>query len=145
VGGVALSPASPVRQGEPYLLDTHVWIWYLLGSERLPAGVRRAIDRSASELWLSPISIWELGMLHARGRIEVQGGPRAWYLEAQRRLPLREAALTSEAALLSLEIELGHRDPADHLIAATALAYGLTLLTLDERMLGLDWLPALGR
>ncbi len=144
MGGAALNQASQLRAAPPYLLDTHVWIWYLLGSERLPEGVRRAIDGSPSESWLAPISVWELGMLHARGRIEVRGGPRAWYLEAQRRLPLREAALTSEVALLSLEIDLGHRDPADHLIAATAVAYGLTLLTLDERMLGQAWLPALG-
>jgi PIN domain nuclease of toxin-antitoxin system len=57
------------------------------------------------------------------------------------RFPLTEAALTTEVALRSTEIDLGHGDPADHLLAATALVHGLTLLTLDERLLAADWLP----
>jgi PIN domain nuclease of toxin-antitoxin system len=40
-------------------------------------------------------------------------------------------------------LDLGHRDPADQVLAATALAHGLTLITLDARLTGADWLPTL--
>lgn len=73
-------------------------------------------------------------MLAARGRIELTGGPRRWVEQAQVRFPLAEAALTSEVALRSHEVELEHRDPADRLLAATAIVHDLTLLTVDDRL-----------
>lgn len=126
--------------GEPYLLDTHVWFWYLTASSRLPSGLRAALDAAPGERWLSPISIWELGLLEEGGRVRLVGGLRSWVQEALRRLPLREAELTREAAILSHELDLGHRDPADRFLAATALVHDLTLVTVDERLSGAGWL-----
>jgi len=80
-------------------------------------------------------------MLHARGRVRLEGGPRAWLETALARFPLEEAALTREVALRSTELDLGHRDLADHMLAATALAHGLTLVTLNARLTCADWLP----
>ncbi len=127
--------ARPRRTaGPPFLLDTHVWFWYLVGSPRLPEGLHEAVDAALGDLWLSPISVWELGVLDERGRVRLVPDCRSWVEEAFRRLPLEEAALNREVALASREIELAHRDPADRLLAATALVFGLTLLTVDERL-----------
>jgi PIN domain nuclease of toxin-antitoxin system len=57
------------------------------------------------------------------------------------RFPLNEAALTREVAIRSTELDLSRGDPADRLLAATALVHGLTLLTLDEQLLAAGWLP----
>ena len=54
-----------------FLLDTHIWFWYLVGAGRLPSGLRRELDRSVQACWLSPISVWELGMLHTGGGVGV--------------------------------------------------------------------------
>jgi PIN domain nuclease of toxin-antitoxin system len=83
-------------------------------------------------------------MLHARGRVELAGGLRDWVERALRGFPLGEASLTREVALRSHEIDLGHRDPADHLLAATALVHGLTVMTLDDRLSKATWLPTRG-
>ena len=82
----------------PYLLDTHVWLWYVAGSERLPARLRAAIDATSGHLWFSPISAWEIVMLHARGRIELTGGPRSWVETALARFPLQEATSSSRVS-----------------------------------------------
>ncbi len=124
----------------PYLLDTHVWFWCLTGSDRLGPALRTELAASADALWLSPVSVWELGMLHARGRVRLDPAPRGWITDALRLLPLVEAPLTTEVAMRSNELELANRDPADHFLAATALVYGLTLVTADARLLGTDWL-----
>jgi PIN domain nuclease of toxin-antitoxin system len=118
-----------------------VWLWHVVGSDRLPHGLRIEIDAAVGHLWYSPISVWEIGMLHVRGRVQLQGGPRAWLETALARFPLEEAALTREVALRSAELDLGHRDPVDHMLAATALVHGLTLVTLDERLSDATWLP----
>jgi PIN domain nuclease of toxin-antitoxin system len=125
-----------------YLLDTHVWFWYLVGSERLPQPLRERIDAAPGDCWLSAVSVWELGLLARRGRVEISGSYRAWVGAAFARLPLQEAPLTREVAIRSLEIDLGHRDPADHFLAATALTHELTLLTADARLAGQEWLRA---
>ncbi|HKZ92131.1 MAG TPA: type II toxin-antitoxin system VapC family toxin [Candidatus Limnocylindrales bacterium] len=137
------SEAPSDAAGPHLLLDTHAWLWYLTGSVRLPPELRIAIDAAVGRVWLSPISVWEVGMLHARGRVALRGGTRAWVETALRSFPVHEAALTGEVALRSQELELGHRDPADHLLAATTLVHGLTLVTLDERLTAASWLPTL--
>ena len=123
------------------LLDTHVWFWYLVGSRRLPVRIRRAIERSAGNCWLSPISVWELGMLVDRDRIRLHSSYRAWVTEAFERLPLREAPLSFDVALRSREIVLPTKDPADHFLAATALTHDLRLATVDRHLLAATWLP----
>jgi len=61
--------------------------------------------------------------------------------EAGRRFPVEDAGLSREVAIVSHEIELPHGDPADRFLAATALVYRLTLLTVDERLSSAPWLP----
>jgi len=51
--------------------------------------------------------------------------------------PLREAPFTNEIVLLAQQLPLPHRDPADRFLAATAQIMNLTLVTGDDRLLGL--------
>ena len=124
-----------------YLLDTHVWFWYLVGAAHLSEELRATIDVEQEGCWLSPVSVWELGMLAKRGRVRIHGDFRQWVVGAHERFPLKEAALNLEVALTSQEIDLPHRDPADHFLAATALVYELTLMTVDRRLSQAGWLP----
>ncbi|HEY5864049.1 MAG TPA: type II toxin-antitoxin system VapC family toxin [Candidatus Tectomicrobia bacterium] len=124
-----------------FLLDTHIWFWYLIGSERLPTGLRDELDSSVEACWLSPVSVWELGMLARRSRLHLETTLRRWVAQAYERFPLKEAPLTHEVALTSHEITLPHRDPADHFLAATTLVYDLTLMTVDRRLIQATWLP----
>lgn len=126
--------------GAPYLLDTHIWFWYAVASPRLPSGIRAALDEAPDERWLSPISVWELGLLERSRRVRLVGGVRSWTQEALRRLPLGDAELTREAAILSHELDLPTGDAADRFLAATALVHDLTLVTVDERLRAASWL-----
>jgi PIN domain nuclease of toxin-antitoxin system len=126
------------------LLDTHVWFWYLTGSKRLGRKLRHAVDSSLDGLWLSPVSIWELGMLARKERIRITGDYRAWVTRAMEAMPVRIAPLDAHIALTSLEIDLPHSDPADRFLAATAQVHGLTLATADARLRKLGWLSTVG-
>ncbi len=125
------------------LLDTHIWIWSLLEPERLSPKVHAALKEPATEVWLSPISIWEALLLVERGRIMVAGDPRAWVREMVHSLPRREAPLTHDVAIMSRQIDLAHQDPADRFLVATAVVFDLTLVTADERLLDSPDLPVL--
>jgi PIN domain nuclease of toxin-antitoxin system len=117
------------------LLDTHIWVWSQLEPDRLSRKVRTALEDPEAELWLSPISVWEVLLLIERGRVTVRGEPTSWVREALRVSPLREAPLTHAVALQSGRVTLPHRDPADQFLAATARLLDLALVTADTRLL----------
>ncbi len=133
------------REVSGFLLDTHVWIWYVDGSPRLPAGLRRLLDRSAGERWLSPISVWEMGLLVERGHLRLTIPLPEWVAAAREAFPVREAPVTEEVALAALGVHLPHRDPADRFLAATARTRGLTLLTVDQRLANVPGLATRSR
>lgn len=118
------------------LLDTHVWVWALLEPERLVPGVAAALEDESNELWLSPISAWELIVLVERGRIVLDREPATWIADVSGAVPLRDAVLTRQVAIQSRLVGLAHDDPADRFIAATAIVHDLVLVTADERLLG---------
>jgi PIN domain nuclease of toxin-antitoxin system len=128
-----------------FLLDTHIWLWYLLGNPRLPAGLRRTIDRSPEECCLSPASVWELGLLQSRGRVELDAPLRAWFQNARDILPARECPLTMEVAVTAAELDPDVKDPADRLLAASSLVHDLVLMTLDEHLAAAAWLRTRSR
>jgi len=125
------------------LLDTHVWVWSLTEPERLSAPARAALSDQQNELWLSPISAWEVLLLAERGRLALSPSAPEWIAEALRRAPLREAPLGLQVALLSRQVQVAHEDPADRFLAATAQVYELTLVTADARLLAAKGLPAI--
>ncbi len=117
------------------LLDTHIWLWSLLEPGRLSRRVKRELADPASELWLSPISVWELSVLLRRGRVRLEHGFHEWVETALDRAPLREAPVTNDVAMATHDIDLPHRDPADMFLVATATVFDLTLVTGDERLI----------
>jgi PIN domain nuclease of toxin-antitoxin system len=125
------------------LLDTHIWLWYLLGDNKLSANLQKIIASQENELWLSPISVWETLILAEKGRIEINSEPNTWVKKYLRILDVKEARLTYEIMMLSRQLELSHQDPADRFIAATAVHLDLMLATVDTRLTGFNWLPTI--
>ncbi|HEY6328593.1 MAG TPA: type II toxin-antitoxin system VapC family toxin [Blastocatellia bacterium] len=117
------------------LLDTHIWLWSLLQPRRLSLAVARALQSSANELWLSPISLWELIVLADKGRIVLPTSAEEWINKALAVKPFREAPLTNEVAIETSRFELPHGDPADRFLVAAARVFGLTLVTADDRLI----------
>ena len=119
------------------LLDTHTgtWIRSLQAPSRLAGGVGEALESPATEPWRSPSRYVELALLADEGRIELEGGLRAWVDEAMRAAPMREAPLTHGVVKRLDSVETPHRDPADRFLAATAAVLDLRPVTSDERLL----------
>jgi PIN domain nuclease of toxin-antitoxin system len=117
------------------LLDTHIWIWMVLEPTRLSRRVARALDDVENQLWLSPISVWELLMLTRKGRVQLDDDAVSWTRRTMQQLQLHEAPLTTEVALETSALGLAHSDPSDRLIAASARVFDLTLVTADEKLI----------
>jgi PIN domain nuclease of toxin-antitoxin system len=125
------------------LLDTHIWIWNHLEPWKITSEVTKELGDPANELWLSPISVWELVMLVEKKRLELHRDMGEWVEQSMRELDLQEATFTSAVAHELRFTLLGYRDPGDRFLVATAKVYGLTLVTADQRLQELPGLPLL--
>jgi len=123
------------------LLDTHIWLWSVEDPSRLGRRVLQELRNPQNERWLSPISTWELLILHAKKRIRLSGNISSWIARAT--APFQEAPLTHDIALSSRNLPLSHEDPADRFLAATAHVFDLTLVTAEARLLGLGEISTL--
>ena len=123
-----------------FLLDTHIWIWSKGNPARLSKRVETELSNPANELWLSPVSMWEALTLMKKGRIRMTD-PFEWVERAVEQM--REAPLTHEIVRVGLAIPLPHADPADRFLAATAKVLKLTLVTADQKLLGLGEISTL--
>jgi len=98
------------------------------------------LSNSSNELWLSPVSVWEALVLMQKRRVQVEH-PFAWVERAAEQM--HEAPLTREIVSTGLALPLPHADPADRFLAATAKVLKLTLVTADQRLLGLGEISSL--
>ena len=117
------------------LLDTHIVLWSLLEPARLTTRVAAELENPANDLWVSPLSIWEILVLAEKGRVILEPDPLTWIRKVFQTIPFKEALLNHEIAIQSRLITLPHQDPVDRFLAATAVVYGLTLMTADEHLL----------
>lgn len=122
------------------LLDTHIWIWHLQSSEKLPASLKALLTNQQNELWISPISAWETMILAAKGKIRLEPNAQAGIRKAMDTGDFKQAPLNMEVAIKSREVDLPHQDPADRFLAATSLIYDLPLATIDTHLLEAEWL-----
>ena len=119
------------------LLDTHVLVMLALSPERLSKAAARAVARAEAGdgLAIASITLWEIALLIDEGRILVHGSAESFLRQISRRPQLFVLDLNPEIAALAFQFPAGFpKDPADRIIAATARAHGLRLVTRDQRL-----------
>jgi PIN domain nuclease of toxin-antitoxin system len=111
--------------------------------DRLSRRVLLELADPINELWLSPISLWELIVLCQKGRMTLDQDVDVWIAHKLRAVPLREAPITNQVSLETARLQFTHRDPADRFLVATAKVFELTLVTADERLIKAREVPVL--
>ncbi len=116
------------------ICDTHVLLFLADNPSRLSAKACNVLEKG--NLTCSDISLWEIAMLYARGRINNHAGitAAAYIQDILLGLEITVLPITPEIAELAQSEWFIHGDPADRLIAATALAHGALLVTADEKL-----------
>jgi len=113
------------------LLDTHIWLRWLLPSQTLPIKLIGQIEL-AETVSVSAISCWEVVMLVEKQRIKLALPVEQWLKEASIGSGVDVLPITCNISCLAGMLPKHHKDPADHIIIATALYHNLKLMSLDK-------------
>lgn len=115
------------------LLDTHVLVWWVNGMPALSARARHALRGAA--LAASAISAFEIATAVRRGRLDLGVPLDRWFADLAILPELRLQPVTDEIARIAGSFDrIVPGDPADRIIAATAIALGAKLVTADARL-----------
>lgn len=116
------------------LVDTHVVVWLALDQAQLSKKARAAIDdarRKSDGLAISDITLLELATLASKGRIRLNISLESFLREIEARFTI--LPISGRACVRALGLPAAYpKDPADRIIAGTALVEGLSLLTADR-------------
>ncbi len=112
------------------LLDTHIFLWYVTGDQRLSSHFKQSIEY-ADIAYVSVISLWEATIKYGLGKLPLPEPPHPW-LQAQREhhgfeaLPLTESSVSRLGTLPDY-----HKDPFDRMLVCQAIEHQLALVTVD--------------
>jgi len=121
----------------PPLLDTHIWVWWMLGDPGLSQVERDALDALPADVRpvISDISLWEFATLVDLGRIRINGSVDDWLRIAASPATVRIQPITPGIVAEMNRLPASfHRDPADRLVVATARHLKLPLATKDRKI-----------
>lgn len=121
---------------KPVVCDTHALLYWALEPKRLSVKAKREIERALArgDVACADISLWEIAMLREHGRIKLANGTQSFLDDLILALKLNLIPINAEIAVLAQTACAGHGDPADRLIAATAMHLDAPLLTRDEKL-----------
>lgn len=109
------------------LLDTHIFLWYLTASRKLPKSVLNRIT-DADVVFISAASIWEAAIKIQQGRLQAEPGDLIAGITSSGFL---ELPMTATHGALAAALPQHHRDPFDRMLIAQAMSEPLKFLTAD--------------
>lgn len=117
------------------VIDTHVLLWWLTDIRMLSAVARdimKNCEAGKGDCVLSGVSLWELEQKRRKGRLSLSNPVRTWLPKLQQLDFVELTGTSADQWLAAAELDWAHNDPADRLIAATALVRGVSVLTKDR-------------
>jgi PIN domain nuclease of toxin-antitoxin system len=115
-----------------FLLDTHVFLWYISGDGRLPHIMRDHIRNPSNEVYLSVVSLWETIVKHQLGKLSLPESPESYLPTQRERHQIANLSLDEASVSQLAKLPLLHRDPFDRMLVCQAIRHGLTIATVDH-------------
>lgn len=116
------------------LLDSHSFLWFVAGDDRLSVRAREAIEDVLNVRQLSLASVWELAIKHSLGRLQLTPGFSEFITTEARRNSIEICPVVASHVMRVAELPFHHRDPFDRLLAAQCLVEGWSLVSRDKAM-----------
>jgi PIN domain nuclease of toxin-antitoxin system len=113
------------------LVDTCTFVWIVSGGRALPSRVVSAYQSADNDVFLSAVSVWEMAVKHAAGRLALPEPPQQLVPTERTRRGIASLGFDEESALHVTKLPVLHRDPFDRMLVSQAIVHGMTILTPD--------------
>lgn len=114
------------------LLDTHIFLWFISGDQKLPIHLQNSIRDLNNDVYLSCISVWEATVKYQLGKLPVPESPEIYLIKQRQQHLISSLNLDEESVAQLLNLPLLHRDPFDRMLICQALQHNLTIITVDQ-------------
>jgi len=126
-----------------YLLDTQTFLWAVRESIKLSVSAKKAIEDENSEIFVSPITAYEIMNKYRIGKLPEYAYVAENYLEILQNFGAEELLISTKHLHFAGKFEWSHRDPFDRMLAAQAFTENMTLISSDPEFKALPWLSRL--
>ncbi|MDQ3684143.1 MAG: type II toxin-antitoxin system VapC family toxin [Acidobacteriota bacterium] len=113
-------------------LDTHIFLWFISGDNRLPDDMRDGIRDSGNDVYLSVVSLWEIIVKHQLGKLPLPQPPESYIPLQRERHQISSLALDESSVSQLAKLPPLHRDPFDRMLICQAVEHGMTIVTVDS-------------
>ena len=120
------------------LLDTHVLIWWMEDNPRLGENIRKVLLGRTAQPVVSAVSIWEISIKAAIGRITMPEPQELWVPRLRDEWGVHSLSVTFEHAIAVRTLPLHHNDPFDRMLIAQARCEDIALVTVDPAIAAYD-------
>src|SRR3989344_2502770 len=117
-----------------YLLDTHILVWWVIGSDRLPVHVRKILDERESGVFVSAVTIWEIAIKNSLKKLLIPNS----FFDDIKKSQFSELPISFQHTMAVRDLPFFHDDPFDRLLIAQAIVEKMTLITADKDILRYD-------
>jgi len=114
------------------LLDTHSFLWFIEGSDKISLTARRLIEDSSNQPLLSMASLWEMAIKVSIGRLKLSGAFEELIPEQMRLNGIETLDIQTEHVAEVTRLPFHHRDPFDRLLIAQAQVEGIPIVGADD-------------
>ena|SRR6476620_3437203 len=116
------------------LLDTHTFLWWTTEDPQLSSHASELIADGHNELFLSVVSIWEISIKTARGKLILPEEPAAYLASRMSLYRIAPLSVQMNHALQVYTLPMHHADPFDRLLVAQSQVESLALISKDEEI-----------
>lgn len=116
------------------LVDTHAFLWFISGSERLSLPARTLMEDRENSLVISVVSLWEIAIKYGLGKLTLGRPFEDLIPEQLHRQQIGTLGIELPHLVQVIGLPLHHRDPFDRLLVAQSLAEALPIVSADPAL-----------
>ena len=118
-----------------YLIDTHVFIWSLLDTKKIPKNIFRILEDENNTIYISSISFWEIAIKHQSKKLELNGINvlQLPHIAKQINFSILTPQTYDYVSIGQIPVKENHHDPFDRMLILQAVRNNLVLISKDEK------------
>lgn len=115
-----------------YLLDTHIFIWWIQDNKQLSKKAKKLISDPANEIYISSASIWEMSIKCKLGKLEIKDYSEEFLKKQIIDNSFSFLPISLQHAFRIYELTIFHKDPFDHMLIVQTQIENCAIITKDK-------------